>query len=225
MTDQVNRTQGQAPQSGTNPFAQVAQGQQGQQQGQEPAQGQQQQGQEPNTQTPPEFDVTQIQDPAMRGWAEAMQREAREARQEAARYRTERNAGRQQIDQFRQQHETDQERQAREGRERQAEFDKLQQENRDLRVGGDARRAAADAQAFNPEMVYSHIKDRIELDSSGKATNIADLIKDLRKSDPYLFRRVEADAGAGRGQGQGNRPGRSMNDLIRSQAGRGPSAD
>lgn len=201
MTDQVNRQEGQEPPPNTAPA------------GQEPAG--QQQGQEP---TPPEFDVSQIQDPAVRAWAQAMEKSAREARQEAARYRTERNSGREQFQQFRQQHESEQDRLERERKERDSQFERLQAENRDLKVGGDARRAATEANAFNPELVYSHIRDRIETDGSGKPTNLADLIKDLRKTDPYLFRRAEADAGAGRGQG--NRPARSMNDEIRRLAGR-----
>lgn len=184
--------------------------------GQEP-QGSGSQGQEPGSQGSPsgEFDLNTIQDPALRAYLEKVQKDAQEARQEAARYRTERNTFQQQATTLQQAQETEQERQQREAQEAKARMEQLERENRDLKVGTAIQAAAAKAQAFNPVLVAGMLDAKVNLDEQGNPTNLQDLLKDLRQSDPYLFKR--ADANGGEGTGQQAEPTGSMNDIIRGQ--------
>jgi hypothetical protein len=177
--------------------------QQGQGQGQESGASQQQQGTDQG-----QFSLDAITDPAVRAYVEAQQRQAQEARQEAARYRTERNT-------LVQQNETEQERIAREATERQERLEALEQENRSLKVGQAIQAAASDAKAFNPVLVAQMLDAKVTLGDDGKPTNLQDLLKDLRQSDPYLFKR--ADTNAGEGKDEQSKPTGSMNDVIRSQ--------
>lgn len=177
------------------------QSQQGQQAGQ---QGQEQQ-----------FSLESITDPAVRAYVEAQQRQAQEARQEAARYRTERNQFSEQVQTFQRQNETDQDRQQREAQEAKERMETLERENRELKVGGAIRTAAEGAKAFNPGLIASMLGAKVTLDDQGNPTNLQDLLKDLRQSDPYLFKR--ADQNGGEGTGQQGQPTGSMNDLIRGQ--------
>lgn len=195
--------EGQAPATGT------------QQQGQEPAAGQGTQGQEPGTQQEGQFDLNTIQDPAVKAYLEKVQKDAEEARREAAKYRTERNGFQTQVEQFTRQNESDQQRQEREAQEAQQRLETLERENRDLRVGSAARTAASDAKAFNPNLVADMLAAKVALDDKGEPTNLQDLLKELRQSDPYLFKRAGGDAGEGTGQEA--QPTGSMNDVIRSQ--------
>lgn len=189
------------------------------QQGQEPQGGNGNQGQEPGGQqqgTPSgEFDLNTIQDPALRAYLEKVQRDAQEARQEAARYRTERNTFQQQATTLQQAQETEQERQAREAQEAKERMEQLERENRDLKVGQAIQKAATDAKAFNPALVATMLDAKVTLDDKGTPTNLQDLLKDLRQSDPYLFKR--ANTNAGEGAGQESEPTGNMNDVIRGQ--------
>lgn len=191
-------TQGQGQES-----SQGGQGSQGQESG-----TQQQQGQQDG-----QFDFSTIQDPAMRAWAEKVDKDAREAREQAARYRNERNQFQQQAQTLQQQNETDAERQQREAQERQERLDALEKENRALKVGSAIQKAATDAKAFNPALIASMLDARVTLDDQGNPQNLQDLLRDLRQSDPYLFKR--ADANGGDGGGDENQPTGSMNDVIR----------
>lgn len=182
--------------------------------GQESTQGQGSQGQESGTQESGDFDFSTIQDPAMRAWAEKVDKDAREARQEAARYRTERNQAVQQVTTLTQQNETDAERQQREAQERQERLDALERENRTLKVGTAIQEAANAAKAYNPALIASMLDARVTLDDQGAPTNLQDLLRDLRQSDPYLFKRANGDAGEG--NGQEGQPTGTMNDVIRS---------
>lgn len=194
-------TQGQGQES-----TQGAAGSQGQESGTQGNQGQQ----------GGQFDFSTIQDPAMRAWAEKVDQDAREARAEAARYRTERNTFQQQAQTLQQQNETDAERQQREAAERDERLERLERENRSLKVGGAIRTAAEGAKAHNPGLVASMLDAKVNLDDQGNPTNLQDLLKDLRTSDPYLFKRADNDGGAG--TGQESQPSGSMNDVIRSAA-------
>lgn len=213
MSTSSTESGGQGQESGT-----ATQGQ-----GQESTQGTQGgQGQESGTQGNQSgqqadgFDFSTIQDPAMRAWAEKVDKDAREAREQAARYRTERNQFQQQAQTLQQQNETDQQRQEREATERQERLEALEQENRTLKVGTAIQQAATDAKAFNPALIASMLDARVTLDDKGTPTNLQDLLKELRQSDPYLFKR--ADANGGEGNGQEGQPTGSMNDVIRSAA-------
>lgn len=195
-------------------------------QGQEPpangTQGQEPQGGQQGTEDG-QPDLSSVTDPALRAYLEKVAKDAREAREEAARYRTERNTFRDQVTQFQRQNESDQERQAREAQERQERLDRLERENRDLKVNGAVKAAAEKAKAFNPDTVVGLIATRVELDDNGQPKNLDDLLKGLRDSDPYLFKR-ERTADAGQGNGEGAAPGTDMNDRIRDLARRGRGA-
>lgn len=204
---------GQGQESGTpNGTTQTGQESgQGAGQGQESAQ-QQQAGQQGTDQG---IDLSTIQDPAVKAYLEKVQKDAQEARQEAARYRTERNTYQSKVSEFERQNESDQERQQREAQEAKERLEALEQENRDLRVGSALRTAATDAKAFNPNLVAEMLNSKVTLDDKGQPTNLQDLLKDLRQSDPYLFKRANNDGGEGTGQEQ--EPTGNMNDTIRAQ--------
>ena len=204
--------EGQASSTGTQGQGQEStQGQGGQGQESGGQQGSQGQGQ----QAAPEFDLNTIQDPAVKAYLEKVQKDAQEARQEAARYRTERNTYQSQAQTLQQQNETEQQRQEREATERQERLEALERENRDLKVGSAIRSAATEAKAFNPNLVAEMLNAKVTLDDKGTPTNLQDLLKDLRQSDPYLFKRV--DQGGGEGGGQESQPTGNMNDVIRGQ--------
>lgn len=48
--------------------------------------------------------------------------------------------------------------------------------------------AATAANAVSPKAVYALIRDKVELDDEGNATNVAELVEALRNDEPTLFR-------------------------------------
>lgn len=215
---------GQAPNGGTNQQGQEPAGSSTAQQGQEPTGGGQGQGQEPGqgqqgqqggpNGTP---DLSGITDPNLRAWVEAQVADAREARQDAGRYRTERNNLQQQVQQFQRQNETAEQAAQREQAERDAEFQRLQDENRSLRVGQAFTQAATAAHALDPGALLNLIggPSKVQLDDQGKATNVDALISQARETYPWAFSRTSADAGGGAGQQPSASGG--MNDFIRGR--------
>lgn len=210
--------QGQEPGAGATGTGQEPTGQQtGQQTPQAGAEGQQggQQGQPGQQQTP---DLSTITDPALRGWVEAQARQAAEARQEAARYRTDLRTVQEQMQQFRQQHETDEQRAQREAAERQERLTALEAENRLLKVTPQFNGAAQAAKALDPAALLTLVGglSAIQLDEQGKATNLDALISAARTKYPFMFGRTDADAQ----QGVDGQPpaGGGMNDFIRGRA-------
>lgn len=218
MTTPANSGTGQEPaagsaQGGQEPTATgtTAPAQQGQSGGQEPTQGQQ--GTEP-TGTP---DLSAITDPNLRAWVEHQARQAAEARQEAAKYRTERNALREQAEQAQRANETAEQTAERERAEQQAEVERIRQENRDLKSGAVLSAAVTEAKPINPETFAALLKSKVTIKDDGSVEGIEQAISDLRQSDPYLFRRTDAGAGDGAGS-QGNpAPGSTINDFIRGR--------
>ena len=209
MSDQGAPT-GQESSGATNQQGQESAGAQGQQSGQESGSGDQQQGST--------FDLNTITDPTVRSYVETVQRQAAEARNEAARYRTERGTLQQQVEQFQRQNETAEQQAQREQAEREAETERLRAEVRDLRVGSTFTGAATAAHALDPAALLALIggPSKVELDDEGKPTNIDALIAKARTDYPWAFSRTSADAGAGSGQQQ--QPTRSnMNDFIRGR--------
>lgn len=187
----------------------------GTQTGQESDQGAGQAGQESGAQGGQEFDLSTIQDPAVKAYLEKVQKDAKEARDEAARYRTERNTHQSEAEKLRLAAESDQDRITREATERQERMEALEKENRALKVGTAIQAAATEAKAFNPALVATMLDSKVDLDDKGAPTNLKDLLKDLRQSDPYLFKRAANDAGEG--AGQESEPTGNMNDVIRGQ--------
>lgn len=206
MSNTATEGQGQEPNASTGtPEGQEPQGAAGQ--GQEPAQQSSTEGQQ--------FDLATITDPNVRAYVETQQRQAREAREEAARFRTERKTLADQVQTYRQQSETEQDRQAREAQEAAERLSTLERENRELRVGTALTAAATEAKAFNPALIVSMLDAKVVLDEKGQPTNLKDLLADLRKSDPYLFKRAESNGGEGTGHNEA--PTGTMNDTIRNQ--------
>lgn len=220
MTTPANSGTGQEPAAGSTGQAQeaapagtTAPAQSGQSGGQEPQQTGQQQGTEP-TGTP---DLSAITDPNLRAWVEHQAKQASEARQEAARYRTERNTLREQAEQAQRANETAEQTAERERAEQAAENERIRQENRDLKSGAVLSAAVTEAKAINPETFAALLKSKVTIKDDGSVEGVEQAITDLRKSDPYLFRRTDAAAGDG-GGAQGNpAPGSTINDFIRGR--------
>ena len=220
--------QGQASGAGATGQGQAPTGQQTGQQGsqagtsgqgngqqQDGATGQQQGQQQGTADGMP--DLSTITDPHLRAWVEAQAREAREARQEAGRYRTERNGLRTQFDQYRQQHETDEQRQQREAQEARQRLEALEAENRTLKIAPQFTAAATAAKALDPQALLTLVGglEAITLDDQGKATNLDALLAQARTQYPYMFSRTNADA---QQTGDGQAASGGMNDFIRGRA-------
>jgi hypothetical protein len=211
---------GQASGTGTTGEGQAPTGQQGQ--GQEPGQGNgtpqgqpTEQQQQTGDQTP---DLSTITDPVLRSWVEAQAKAAREARQEAARYRTERNTLHEQVQQFQRQNETDEQRRTREAQETAQRLQALEVENRTLKVAPKFQKAAEAAKVLDPAAMLTLVGglDAITLDDQGNPTNLDALLNDARQKYPYLFSRTSADAHDGTGDGQ-SPAGSGVNALIRGR--------
>lgn len=211
MSDEATENTDQASGSNGNAGTDQESGQQNGTTGQESG-GQQgnQQDQQSDTNS---IDLDAIQDPELKAKIGKALHEANKAAKEAARYRTERNQFREQVQTFQRQNESEQERAEREANEARERLEALQRENRELKVGQQVTKAAEGAKALNPATVAALIGNRVETDEAGNPTNLQELLTELRTSDPYLFKRADADAGAGRGQG--GAVGSTMNDLIR----------
>jgi Phage minor structural protein GP20. len=222
---QTNGSTGQAPAAGTPASGQApqpTQDQQGQEQTGTPA-GQAPQGEQDLQQ----IDPTTITDPALRAYVERQQAELRRARDEAARFRTERSTLAEQVQQFQRQSETAEQAAQREAAERQERLDALEQENRTLKVGQAVSTAAGTAGAHNPALVASMLDKAVTLGADGKPTNVDALITALKASDPYLFKVAQQSADAGAGRSRQAAPaggmGDGINDLVRTR-GRGAAA-
>lgn len=219
MSVQTNGEAGQEPPAGTPGEGQEPTPNDGQQ-GDAGTEGQEPQG----SGAPQKFDVSKIEDPDLRAVVEKIAKDAEEARREAARYRTERTTLQGKVTEYERQNETAEQAAARQAEETAARLEALAAENRSLKVDSVVRDAATKARAFNPATVRNLIDSRVELDEDGNPTNIDDLVKALKESDPYLFRKEPRGADGGSGSGQQQRPaGGSINDNIRNAA-RGLSA-
>ncbi len=76
--------------------------------------------------------------------------------------------------------------------------------------------AATAAHAVSPKAVYALIRDRVELDADGTATNLAELIDGLKNDDPALFR---AAGGSLDGGTRGGAPRRRRAGPVARMAG------
>lgn len=214
MSDTGNGGAGQEPtagsqQAGQEPSATTTdqQGQQGTPTGQEPTNG--------GTQAP---DLSTLPDD-VRSYVETVARQAAEARQEAARYRTERNGLQSKVTEFQQANETAEQRAQREAEEHQQRLATLEAENKALRVGGQWTTAATAAKALDPGALLALVGgvDKVETDESGKATNLDALLSAAKQQYPWAFARPStADGGAGAGGGVGPTGG-GINDFIRNR--------
>lgn len=221
MADTGNAGTGQEPgqqgqQTGQEPAANdQSQGQQQQGAGQAP--GQQQTGQQQGTDGLP--DLAGITDPTLKAWVIQQAKDAKDARQEAARFRTDLRTAQQQVTDYQRQNETAEQRAQREAAEHQQETEALKAENRNLKLGSQWTAAASTAKALDPAALLSLIggPDKIEMNDEGKATNMDALLASARESYPWAFSRTAgADAHDGGGAGAGPAAG-SMNDFIRGR--------
>lgn len=218
MSVQTNGSTGQAPATGTPAGGQApvpTQDQQGTDaaaQGQDPDAGGQQ------------IDLESITDPAIKAWVQTQQAELRRARDEAARFRTERGTLSEQVQQFQRASETAEQAAQREQAETATRLAALEQENRTLKVTGAVSTAADKAGAYNPGLVATMLDAQVVLGADGKPTNVADLLKALKASDPYLFKVQPGGGDAGAGRTRQATPaagvGAGINDLVR-RGGRG----
>jgi len=208
-------------------------GQQGQQTGQEPAatdqsQGQQQQGpgQAPGQQQAGQQgtddglpDLSGITDPTLRAWVVQQAKDAKDARQEAARFRTDLRSAQEQVTNYQRQNETAEQKAEREANEHQQRVAALEAENRNLKLGSQWTAAATTAKALDATALLNLLggPDKIELGEDGKATNLDALLAEAKTSYPWAFSRTAgAEAHEGGGAGQTPTAG-SMNDWIRGR--------
>lgn len=216
MSVETTAAPGQAPVSGTPQPGQAPTVTQDQQ-----PTGAEQTGQDPAASQPTEFDPSTVQDPAVKAYLDRQAAELRRARDDAAKYRTERQTLAEQVQQHQRQSETDQQRQEREATEARERLERLEQENRDLRVGRAVQDAARDA--HNPSTLWELMQARgidVETDDKGQPQNVAAVVAALRESDPYLFKapRVSTDGGAGGGQTRATQSaGEQINDMLRGR--------
>jgi len=225
--NQGNGSQGQEP--GTGP----------QGQGQEPAsqQGQQnasQQGQEPGGDQGGagngQADISKMSPEELATYAAKLQKDAQEARQEAAKYRTSHQEAQNKLTEAERAKMSEQEKVQADLEAAQGQLSTLQEENtglkaqvEDLTKGVSLREALAQAGAINPQTAYkvgtwSDVK--LKDDGTVDPDTFKAAVNKLRETDPYLFRRgASADAGAGVGNGSPE-GGSSINDFVRGKAGR-----
>lgn len=230
--DQGNGSQGQEPGTGTQGQAQEAASQQGQNansqqgsQGQEPGQ-QGNQGGNGNGQA----DISTMSPEELASYAARLQRDAQEARQEAARYRTQHQEAQTRLTEAERAKMSEQERiqadlqSAQETlQERENQLRELQGQVEDLTRGASVREALAQAGAINPQTAFkvgAWQDVKVNDDGTVEPESFKAAVQALRQSDPYLFRRTAtADAGAG-ATGGAPEAGASINDFVRGNRGR-----
>jgi hypothetical protein len=167
-----------------------------------------------------QIDVEAITDPALKAFVISQQKAAKDARDDAAKHRTQAKELADWKAEQERANETAEQTAVREAAERETERQRLLDENRTLKVDGAVRSAAESAKAHDPETVLALIGSKVTLDDSGKPTNVADLLADLRQTKPFLFKRSGVNAGEGNGQEPDGGEG-DMNAAIRRSAGRG----
>lgn len=215
---QGNSGPGQEPPAGTQGQGQEPGQQQGQQTGQEPS-GQQGQQQSGGNQGP--ADVSAMSPDELRTYAETLQRQAQEARQEAARYRTQLTPLQQQVQEAERARMTEAERVQADLEAERTRATELETQLRDLQVGTVLQTALTQAGALNAATAMKVMGTDLERDANGapKPEAVQAAITALKQSDPYLFRRT-ASADAGAGQGGAPEGGVSINDFVRGRTGR-----
>lgn len=155
-----------------------------------------------------------IQDPAQKAYLEKLAKDTKAARSEAGDYRSRYQSEKQAREELERQNETDAERVEREQKERNDRLTALEQENRNLRVHAALEATAGSAGAHNPVRVRELLDAKVELDQDGKPANLQEILADLKRTDPYLFKRATNDANEGGGT-SGAPSGSSMNNFIR----------
>ena len=186
----------------------------------QPQGGQQQDAGNDNQPQTPSLDG--ITDPVLRSYVERQIADAAQARQEAARYRTERNALTEQQQAAQRAQETAEQTAQREAQEARDRAAALEAENRELKVGSQWTEAAREAKALDPKALLALVGglEKVTLDDQGKATNLDALLATARTTYPWAFSRTSGDGGAGNGAGQQPVTAGGVNDLIRGGTSR-----
>lgn len=215
--NQGNSNQGQEPGAGT------------QGQGQEPAsqQGQQgNQGQEPGAQAGDGnglADISTMSEADLRVYAAKVQKDAEEARREAAKHRTSATTYQQQVQEFERSKMSEAQKAQADLEAATTKAQELENQIRDLKVGTVLHDALSHAGALNPATAQKVLDSAaVKLDANGTPTeeSVKAAILALKASDPYLFKRTAtADAGAGQQNGSPE-GGSSINDMIRGRSSR-----
>lgn len=213
--NQGNSDQGQEPGTGT------------QGQGQEPASQQDQQGnqgQEPGAQDGQGLaDISKMSETDLRVYAAKVQKDAEEARREAAKHRTTATTAQAKVQEFERNQMSEAQKAQADLEAATAKAQELENQVRDLRVGTVLHDALSQAGALNPATAQKVLdSDAVKLDANGAPTeaSVKAAILALKTSDPYLFKRTAtADAGAGQQNGSPE-GGSSINDMIRGRSSR-----
>lgn len=221
MTDQGNGT-GQEPGTGTGGQGQEPASQQGQQ-----GSGNQGTGQEPGNQGggqggSGQADISNMKPEELATYAAKLQKDAQEARQEAARYRTEHQAAQAKLTEAERAQMTEQQRIQTDLETTQQENQTLKAQVEDLTKGAAIREVLRLSGALNPGTAFK-VGDwsgvKIGEDGTVDETSAKAALAKLKQSDPYLFGRT-ASADAGAGGGGAPEAGSSVNDFIRGGRGR-----
>lgn len=220
MAGEANQGNGSAQEAGTGNQGQSQEdGQQktGDQAQEAGAGGGQGTGQESGSQT----DISKMSEADLRAYAAKVQKDAEEARREAAGFRKRATAAEGKVTEAERAAMTEAERVQADLAAEREKATALEQRVLDLTVGTSAREALTAAGAINAATALKVMgTDDIKVkDGKVDEASVAKAITALRATDPYLFKRT-ANADAGAGGGGAPESGASVNDFIRGRTGR-----
>lgn len=186
------------------------------QQGQNGGQGQESGGQQGGNGP---ADISTMKPEELATYAAKLQKDAEEARREAANYRTQFQSAQQKVTEQERASMTEAQRIQADLEAAQSARQELETKVRDLTVGATAREALASAGALNALTAFKTLDlSQVETgpDGTPKADQLQAAITALKTSDPYLFKRT-ASADAGAGGGGAPEGGTSINDFVRGR--------
>lgn len=187
------------------------------QQGQNGGQGQESNGGQQGGNGP--ADISTMKPEELATYAAKLQKDAEEARREAANYRTRATTAEGKITEQERASMTEAQRIQADLEAAQSARQELETRVRDLTVGATAREALASAGALNAMTAFKTLDlSQVETgpDGTPKADQLQAAITALKTSDPYLFKR-NASADAGAGGGAAPEGGSSINDFLRGR--------
>lgn len=151
----------------------------------------------------------------------ALQREAEEARREAAKYRTSLRALEEQQRQAQQATLTDAERNAQENTSLKSEVATLKAALADERMLNRVMATAGRLGFADPIDAFRLLeRDKVEVDDDGEPKNLQKMLSDLLSAKPYLASSAVRATGSAEGGARGSGAPSDMNRLIRQAAGR-----
>jgi len=103
-----------------------------------------------------------------------------------------------------------------------SEVERVKSENADLKKSLAMREAydtfetaACAAGAVNPKTLFKAYQSDLEIDESGKITNLKDVLKSAQTESPELFKKADGSADGGAGGDNAKKP--TMNDFLRGK--------